>query len=94
MSRLHDKLCSSAEYKKRRAIFMFENPGCRLCEEQGITVPAEEMDHIIPLHVDPELALVKSNWQALCRPCHKEKTISENTNIAPSVGMDRWEIKE
>lgn len=94
MSRLHDQLCSSATYRLRRKLFMLDHPGCQRCEAEGITMPSEELDHIVPLHEAPELALVESNWQALCRECHKQKTISENTQIAKPVGFDGWPIEQ
>ena len=93
MSRLHDQLCHSARYLRKRRAFMRRHPGCQLCERQGLTVPSEELDHIIPLAERPDLAEVESNWQALCRSCHENKTFDENNTAVP-IGLDGWPVKE
>lgn len=37
-----------------------------------------EVDHRIPRHLRPDLALDVSNLQTLCRNCHIDKTAIEN----------------
>ena len=69
---------STSRYKKARRTFMRRNPLCAECKRQGITVAANELDHIKPVHVHPELFWDRTNWQPLCRPCHEAKTLSEN----------------
>ena len=93
MSRLHDKHCKSADYLRRRARYMREHPGCAICEKEGVVMGSEELDHIIPLLKRPDLAGDEGNWQALCRPCHEEKTLSENTT-ATKTGQDGWPIRK
>ena len=93
MSRLHDRFCKSAKYLLRRSTYMRNHPGCEICDRTGITMPSEELDHIIPLAERPDLAIVESNWQALCRSCHEEKTATESNQAIP-VGSDGWPTKE
>lgn len=50
-----------------------------------MTVAASEVDHIKPLKTHPELAMDRSNLQALCRNCHEKKTARENNRF---VGAD------
>ena len=74
------------KYRKLRDRFIRENPLCRLCfKEEGLTVAASEVDHIKPLKTHPELAMDRSNLQALCRNCHEKKTARENNRF---VGAD------
>src|SRR5579862_1734998 len=47
---------------------------CRACLVEGRTTPAKDVDHIVPLAVDPARRLDLTNLQSLCRPCHRHKT--------------------
>lgn len=52
------------------------NPVCEPCEQRGVTTPATEVDHIVPLRmVGARLDL--ENLQAICRSCHAKKTQEE-----------------
>lgn len=54
---------------------MAQEPLCRLCLAQGRTRASEIVDHIKPLAWGgPD---ERSNKQALCRPCHDEKSSAE-----------------
>lgn len=46
------------------------DPICERCER----MPADCVDHIIPIAIRPELRLARRNLQSLCNPCHAEKT--------------------
>lgn len=52
-------------WQKARAEFLAYHPSCACC-----AYPATVVDHIIPHRGDMTLFWDKSNWQALCRPCH------------------------
>lgn len=59
----------------RRAAWLRANPLCAHCTEQGQTIVATQVDHIIPLWnggADDE-----SNYQSLCVPHHDAKTAAE-----------------
>lgn len=50
------------------------HPLCEHCERDGRTTLATDIDHIVPIRVDPSMRLVWGNLQALCRACHDRKT--------------------
>lgn len=50
------------------------HPLCISCQAKGLTVPATEVDHIIPKQPDDIEFWDTSNWQGLCEFCHKSKT--------------------
>lgn len=62
-------------WSKLRARYITENPFCESCEKRGLTVPADEVDHIQPFSgKDDPLRLDEDNLQSLCRACHARKT--------------------
>jgi 5-methylcytosine-specific restriction enzyme A len=50
---------------------------CQCCLEEGVYTPATDVDHITPKALGGTDEL--GNLQALCRPCHREKTAQEAT---------------
>lgn len=64
---------NSRAWKLLRDQVLSEEPLCRVCRA---AVPFE-VDHITPIAVAPARALDRSNLQALCPPCHSEKTRRE-----------------
>jgi len=76
-------------YQQFRDWFMRRNRLCAECERQGVVTLAEEMDHIVPVHQAPDRVWDVDNLQALCRPCHEEKTARENR--LPDPERDGWE---
>lgn len=60
--------------------FLREHPVCAACFERGIITEAEVVDHIIPHRGDMKLFWDRGNWQALCKPCHDNKTLNEDIN--------------
>lgn len=65
---------NSTRWRHIRAVVLSMEPVCRLCWDEGRTTPANEVDHI---DGDPGNNAME-NLQALCKPCHSAKTISEN----------------
>ena len=64
-----------SKWVKIRAKWFRDHQLCVMCEAKGLTRPATQLDHIIPLidgGKDDE-----SNYQSLCEPCHKDKTAEE-----------------
>src|SRR5262245_16942051 len=74
-------------------LFLGRNPLCRMCEAAGKITVAELVDHIIRHRGDQALMWDESNWQPLCRPCHKVKTAQE-LGYGAGVGVDGWPIIE
>lgn len=62
------------DWAKLSARHKRENPLCKACLELGFVVAAEITDHVVPVHVRPDLRMDESNLQSLCRGCHTRKT--------------------
>ena len=77
--RHRDAFYSSARWRKLRDWFMGrpENALCRRCRQAGATTPAVVCDHIVPRQVRPDLELVATNLQPLCRACDNKKTAED-----------------
>lgn len=56
-----------AAWRRRRAAYLARNPDCVLCGQ-----PATAVDHRVPLRAGG--ADDETNYQALCQPCHSQKT--------------------
>ena len=69
---------TSRRYRKARRAFLRQNPLCVKCAERGLTVAAEELDHVLRAVDRPDLFMERTNWMALCQPCHERKTVGEN----------------
>lgn len=66
-----------SRWRKARATFLAHHPLCVACLDEGRTVAANEVDHIIPHRGNMGLFWDKTNWQALCKSCHSRKTALE-----------------
>ena len=69
-----------SKWRKLRQQRITKDPLCRHCLDNGLTTPAEQVDHIIP-RADGG----KDEWentQSLCGECHRAKTARENTRHA------------
>ncbi|TFJ92147.1 HNH endonuclease signature motif containing protein [Lentibacillus salicampi] len=64
-------------WRKYRLSFLVRNPLCKYCGDRGMTVPATEVDHIVPHRGDRQLFWDASNHQGLCKSCHSIKTAKE-----------------
>lgn len=69
----------SREWRMLRAFKLHINPLCEICLKKNILKPAEEVHHIVDIKDEPELALVMSNLQSLCKKCHSKITYSEGS---------------
>lgn len=65
-----------ARWQKARNTFLArrENECCAIHMKRGERVPATVVDHRTPHRGDQRLFWDTSNWQALCKTCHDEKT--------------------
>ncbi|WP_417278409.1 HNH endonuclease [Celeribacter sp.] len=64
-------------WRKARIEFLNYHPVCARCG-----APATVVDHIIPHKGDDRLFWDKSNWQALCKPCHdRQKQREERAHV-------------
>lgn len=59
-----------SKWQRARLAFLRENPLCVFCKALGRDVSATVVDHIEPHRNNWSLFWSRSNWQALCKPCH------------------------
>lgn len=59
------------------AIVRKEEPLCRRCLAKGIIKDTECTDHIVPIIVDPDRRLDRSNLQGLCFACNSQKMVED-----------------
>lgn len=65
------------KWRKVRAVHLRQNPLCVICEKNGMSVSATEVDHIKRHEGDVDIFWDDNNWQGLCKPCHSRKTMKE-----------------
>lgn len=71
----HIKIRNSIEGREwSRMVLKRDNYTCKKCGKRGGDLNA---DHIKPFALFPELRFDLNNGQALCIPCHKEKTYAK-----------------
>ena len=65
-------------WRRERLAYLAGHPLCVACLQNGQTVEATVVDHVVPHHgqQDP-LFWDCQNWQSLCKPCHDSKTMAE-----------------
>lgn len=60
-----------------------------MCSAMGRVTSATVVDHIVPHRGNNELFWDKSNWQALCKPCHdRHKQRLEKSGTEVGCGLD------
>ncbi|MGR3991461.1 HNH endonuclease signature motif containing protein [Pseudomonas sp. 1121_17] len=72
------------KWQQARAGFLAKHPLCIKCQARGLVVVATDVDHIEPHKGDMAVFWDRSNWQALCGPCHSTKTASEDGGFGNS----------
>ena len=70
------------DWQKLQRWHLQAHPLCADCEALGITKPAKDVDHIVPIAVDPSRRLDPSNLRSLCRSCHNAKTTADQRRRA------------
>ncbi|WP_286905729.1 HNH endonuclease signature motif containing protein [Roseovarius sp.] len=71
------ELYATRAWKDGRRAFLARHVTCCDCGELGLVVEATEVDHIEPHRGDRAKFFDRTNWQALCKPCHSRKTARE-----------------
>ncbi len=82
VARIH----GSARWQAVRAQVLRDEPLCRECARLGLTEPATQVDHVVPLAVAPELAFVRSNLAPTCTACHARKSASDRRRAGVDPG--------
>jgi len=73
----YDWLYSTAKWRKIREVQLGKQPLCMHCKEEGKTVAATQVDHIIPITKDFSKRFELANLQSLCHSHHSKKTYKE-----------------
>ena len=92
MANPHKHIYNSKQWKNLRLLTLLNDPLCTACKAQGKIVPAEEIDHIIPMQ-EGGLPFDSDNLQPLCKECHSRKTLNEVRPRKPylgACGADGW----
>lgn len=79
-----------SKWDTARTAYLKANPVCVRC-----SAPAAVVDHKTPHKGDQHLFWSRSNWQALCRPCHDRwKQSLERRGAIQTTGTARreWEF--
>lgn len=87
-----------AKHQKLRAQLLAAEPLCRLClaKTPERVTPAVIADHIVSIAKGGAIHDL-SNMQPVCKPCHDEKTLTEQgKTYRPKVriGLDGWPVEE
>ncbi|WP_346769576.1 HNH endonuclease [Cupriavidus oxalaticus] len=78
-----------SKWRREREQYLRENPLCVRHLAEEAVVASMVVDHIIPHRGDMKLFWRRSNWQALCKPCHDRKTATEDGGFANRVRLAR-----
>jgi 5-methylcytosine-specific restriction protein A len=73
-----------AQWRIARVHFLRNHPLCMGDACAGLLMPATVVDHITPHRGDVRLFWDRTNWQALCKPCHDRKTAREDGGFGRS----------
>ncbi|MFT9089816.1 MAG: HNH endonuclease [Gluconacetobacter sp.] len=76
------------KWRKLSETIRHMTPYCEDCRDEGVITTAEDMrldvDHIIPIEVDPSLKYETSNLRVRCIRHHSMKTVRENSHCLDS----------
>jgi 5-methylcytosine-specific restriction enzyme A len=61
-------------WQQARLSYLSSHPLCVACEAEGRVRAAVVVDHVVPHRGNAELFWDESNWQALCKWHHDQKT--------------------
>lgn len=84
----------SAAWMRLRDRVRREEPLCRLCLAAARLEPTAIVDHILPRHKFPELALVRSNLRGLCIVCNNRVRSEQSTLARGVVGDEKITLRE
>ena len=60
----------SGQWSAVRNAFIKENPFCAVCVKRGSLLQPNEVHHLLPFHLHPNLELDPDNFIVFCRPHH------------------------
>jgi 5-methylcytosine-specific restriction protein A len=81
----YQDIYNTPRWKKLRAYKLAINPVCEMCSANGKTTMTQEVHHIIPFNISPELAYDYDNLISVCIECHKKLHIEINNKSRYSL---------
>ena len=78
---LKHPLYGTVAWLRLKSAMLEDQPFCESCNRLGKLSLAKEVDHVIPIRVNMDLALDESNLQCLCKSCHQKKTQREKRGL-------------
>ena len=78
------------KYLNARKKFLQTYKHCAICERYARYKQATVMDHIRPHRDDADLFWSESNWQALCKYHHDQKTATEDGALGNTERSHDW----
>jgi len=72
-----EAIYNSARWKRLRLQKLREEPLCQTCRARGLLVPADSIDHRVPISAGGPPFPPTSGLTSFCRPCHSSKTAAE-----------------
>lgn len=82
----HPILKTRAWQKLSRQVVQ-EEPTCRI-QLHGCTGISDTGDHIVPISLHPELALIRSNVRGACRHCNTKRGNNPVQDARPARALD------
>ena len=90
-----DKIRSSGQWKRTRNQAEQVMPNC--CDplglHEGVTVPTDEIHHIVPIMANRSLAFDLNNLAGLCKRCHAAVEAKLRRGQIVKFSSDRFVIK-
>ena len=69
------RFLNSSAWLNLRTLQLSLVPWCEHCAKvSAVSVPAIDVDHVLPRKTHPQLALEIGNLESLCKRCHARKT--------------------
>jgi 5-methylcytosine-specific restriction enzyme A len=70
---------NSTAWKKLRAWKLQASPLCEACKDDGRLTPAQVVHHKIERAERPDMAMLRTNLESLCKSCHSRLHASRKT---------------
>ena len=75
----------SKQWRDIRSVQLGRFPLCEDCQRDGITTPANEVDHNTG---DTARNMVGVELSSLCKPCHSSRTMRRERGLPTVIGCD------
>lgn len=72
----------------RQEVLEEQHHECQRCKIKGLYSEAVTVHHIKYIRKHPELAITKSNLEAICEECHFEE--HHKIKVKPQLNEERW----